>query len=165
MPSFFLFLATINHLPLPTFLPFFPLLLSPLITSTSTSISCFSPAIPVCLPFLHLSPLQELASIRRREQLVREAIVGKSPGVYSQLFKRFVRSSTHSTALQRLISSGHSQLGQIGLIGALVLTAFWWFILGFCLTLRVKWQVPKLFESNCLLMRWACVVALSSQLS
>ncbi|XP_042367530.1 leucine-rich repeat and guanylate kinase domain-containing protein isoform X2 [Plectropomus leopardus] len=29
----------------------------------------------------------ELASIRRREQLVREAIVGKSPGVYSQLFK------------------------------------------------------------------------------
>ncbi|KAM9334647.1 leucine-rich repeat and guanylate kinase domain-containing protein [Symphorus nematophorus] len=30
----------------------------------------------------------ELASIRRREQLVREAIVAKSPGVYSQLFKR-----------------------------------------------------------------------------
>ncbi|XP_040005488.1 leucine-rich repeat and guanylate kinase domain-containing protein [Xiphias gladius] len=29
----------------------------------------------------------ELASIRRRERLVREAIVGKSPGVYSQLFK------------------------------------------------------------------------------
>ncbi|XP_019947726.2 leucine-rich repeat and guanylate kinase domain-containing protein isoform X1 [Paralichthys olivaceus] len=29
----------------------------------------------------------ELASIRRREQLVREAIVGKSPGVYSHLFK------------------------------------------------------------------------------
>ncbi|XP_068577535.1 leucine-rich repeat and guanylate kinase domain-containing protein isoform X2 [Cebidichthys violaceus] len=29
----------------------------------------------------------ELASIRRREQLVREAIVGKSPGIYSQLFK------------------------------------------------------------------------------
>uniref|UniRef100_A0A3Q0SQQ7 Leucine rich repeats and guanylate kinase domain containing n=1 Tax=Amphilophus citrinellus TaxID=61819 RepID=A0A3Q0SQQ7_AMPCI len=30
----------------------------------------------------------ELASIRRREQLVREALVGKSPGVYSQLFKQ-----------------------------------------------------------------------------
>ncbi|XP_041833005.1 LOW QUALITY PROTEIN: leucine-rich repeat and guanylate kinase domain-containing protein [Melanotaenia boesemani] len=29
----------------------------------------------------------ELASIRRREQLVREAVVGKSPWVYSQLFK------------------------------------------------------------------------------
>ncbi|XP_034529732.1 leucine-rich repeat and guanylate kinase domain-containing protein isoform X3 [Notolabrus celidotus] len=29
----------------------------------------------------------ELASIRRREQLVREAIAGKSPEVYSQLFK------------------------------------------------------------------------------
>ncbi|XP_056281447.1 leucine-rich repeat and guanylate kinase domain-containing protein [Pseudoliparis swirei] len=29
----------------------------------------------------------ELASIRRREQLVREAIVGKSLGIYSQLFK------------------------------------------------------------------------------
>uniref|UniRef100_A0A8C5EPZ1 Guanylate kinase-like domain-containing protein n=1 Tax=Gouania willdenowi TaxID=441366 RepID=A0A8C5EPZ1_GOUWI len=29
----------------------------------------------------------ELASIRRREQLVREAVVGRSPGVYSQLFK------------------------------------------------------------------------------
>lgn len=28
----------------------------------------------------------ELVSLRRREQLVREAIVGKSPGVYSQLF-------------------------------------------------------------------------------
>ncbi|XP_068442299.1 leucine-rich repeat and guanylate kinase domain-containing protein isoform X2 [Clinocottus analis] len=36
----------------------------------------------------------ELASIRRREQLVREAIVGKSPGIYSQLFK-----SNHSSAL------------------------------------------------------------------
>nr|XP_040031028.1 leucine-rich repeat and guanylate kinase domain-containing protein isoform X1 [Gasterosteus aculeatus aculeatus] len=29
----------------------------------------------------------ELASIGRRERLVREAIVGKSPGIYSQLFK------------------------------------------------------------------------------
>ncbi|XP_053271446.1 leucine-rich repeat and guanylate kinase domain-containing protein [Pleuronectes platessa] len=39
---------------------------------------------------LELAPQKsaaELASIRRREQLVREAIVGKSPGVYSQLFK------------------------------------------------------------------------------
>lgn len=62
---------------------------------------------PFCLPFLspshffqttpppplHLCPLQELVSIRRREQLVREAIVGKSPGVYSQLFKRFHNKS------------------------------------------------------------------------
>ncbi|KAM9328400.1 uncharacterized protein lrguk [Pholidichthys leucotaenia] len=31
--------------------------------------------------------LTELASIRRRERLVREAVVGKGPGVYSQLFK------------------------------------------------------------------------------
>ncbi|XP_026003773.1 LOW QUALITY PROTEIN: leucine-rich repeat and guanylate kinase domain-containing protein [Astatotilapia calliptera] len=41
----------------------------------------------------------ELASIRRREQLVREAIVGKSPGVYSQLFKSSaqpVASSVHN---------------------------------------------------------------------
>ncbi|TKS90841.1 Leucine-rich repeat and guanylate kinase domain-containing protein [Collichthys lucidus] len=39
---------------------------------------------------VELSPQKspaELVSIRRREQLVREAIVGKSPGVYSQLFK------------------------------------------------------------------------------
>ncbi|XP_056131889.1 leucine-rich repeat and guanylate kinase domain-containing protein [Lampris incognitus] len=35
----------------------------------------------------------ELASIRRREQLVREALVGKKPGAYSQLFKRFNLSS------------------------------------------------------------------------
>ncbi|XP_027147697.1 leucine-rich repeat and guanylate kinase domain-containing protein isoform X1 [Larimichthys crocea] len=40
----------------------------------------------------------ELVSIRRREQLVREAIVGKSPGVYSQLFKR--TAQTASTSLQ-----------------------------------------------------------------
>ncbi|XP_070785279.1 leucine-rich repeat and guanylate kinase domain-containing protein [Enoplosus armatus] len=38
----------------------------------------------------------ELASIRRREQLVREAIVGRSPGVYSQLFK----SSAQTSSLQ-----------------------------------------------------------------
>ncbi|XP_039891280.1 leucine-rich repeat and guanylate kinase domain-containing protein isoform X4 [Simochromis diagramma] len=40
----------------------------------------------------------ELASIRRREQLVREAIVGKSPGVYSQLFKSSAQpaSSVHN---------------------------------------------------------------------
>nr|XP_046235380.1 leucine-rich repeat and guanylate kinase domain-containing protein isoform X3 [Scatophagus argus] len=35
----------------------------------------------------------ELASIRRREQLVREAIVGKSPGVYSQAFKRYAQAA------------------------------------------------------------------------
>lgn len=118
------------------------------------------------LNFSPSSPsLQELASIRRREQLVREAIAGKSPGVYSQLFKRFSISSTHFTALQCLISSGHSQLGQIGLIAALVLTAFWWFVLGWCLTLRVKWQVPKLFESNSFLIWWAHLALLSTQLS
>ncbi|XP_041820380.1 leucine-rich repeat and guanylate kinase domain-containing protein [Chelmon rostratus] len=38
----------------------------------------------------------ELASIRRREQLVREAIVGKSPGVYSQLFKRSAQTAPSS---------------------------------------------------------------------
>ncbi|XP_050933496.1 leucine-rich repeat and guanylate kinase domain-containing protein isoform X2 [Lates calcarifer] len=38
----------------------------------------------------------ELASIRRREQLVREAIVGKSPGVYSQLFKSSPRTAPSS---------------------------------------------------------------------
>ncbi|XP_045928521.1 leucine-rich repeat and guanylate kinase domain-containing protein isoform X3 [Micropterus dolomieu] len=38
----------------------------------------------------------ELASIRRREQLVREAIVGKSPGVYSQLFKSFAHTAPSS---------------------------------------------------------------------
>ncbi|XP_069021014.1 leucine-rich repeat and guanylate kinase domain-containing protein isoform X2 [Embiotoca jacksoni] len=40
----------------------------------------------------------ELASIRRREQLVREAIVGKSPGVYSQLFRS--SAQTAPTLLQ-----------------------------------------------------------------
>lgn len=74
--------------------------------------------------YFRLSPLQELASIRRREQLVREAVVGKSPGVYSQLFKRFIISSMHSTSHQCLILSGHFQLGQIGLICALVLIVF-----------------------------------------
>ncbi|KAI9533606.1 hypothetical protein NQZ68_021141 [Dissostichus eleginoides] len=38
----------------------------------------------------------ELASIRRREHLVREAIVGKSPGVYSQLFKSSAQSAPSS---------------------------------------------------------------------
>nr|XP_020455079.1 leucine-rich repeat and guanylate kinase domain-containing protein isoform X3 [Monopterus albus] len=38
----------------------------------------------------------ELASIRRREQLVREAIVGKRPGVYSQLFKSSAQTTPSS---------------------------------------------------------------------
>ncbi|KAM9846060.1 leucine-rich repeat and guanylate kinase domain-containing protein [Aulostomus maculatus] len=38
----------------------------------------------------------ELASIRRREQLVREAIVGKSPGVYSQLIKSSPQTASSS---------------------------------------------------------------------
>ncbi|KAL3048123.1 hypothetical protein OYC64_006824 [Pagothenia borchgrevinki] len=38
----------------------------------------------------------ELASIRRREHLVREAMVGKSPGVYSQLFKSSAQSAPSS---------------------------------------------------------------------
>ncbi|XP_031169529.1 leucine-rich repeat and guanylate kinase domain-containing protein isoform X3 [Sander lucioperca] len=38
----------------------------------------------------------ELASIRRREQLVREAVVGKSPGVYSQLFKSSAQTAASS---------------------------------------------------------------------
>uniref|UniRef100_A0A3Q3VPA9 Guanylate kinase-like domain-containing protein n=1 Tax=Mola mola TaxID=94237 RepID=A0A3Q3VPA9_MOLML len=63
-----------------------------------------------------------ISSIRRREQLVREAIVGRSPGFYSQLFSRFIRRSRHSSALQALIYSGHSQLAQISVMGALALT-------------------------------------------
>ncbi|XP_078099173.1 uncharacterized protein lrguk isoform X2 [Sander vitreus] len=38
----------------------------------------------------------ELASIRRREQLLREAVVGKSPGVYSQLFKSSAQTAASS---------------------------------------------------------------------
>ncbi|XP_076578508.1 leucine-rich repeat and guanylate kinase domain-containing protein [Chaetodon auriga] len=38
----------------------------------------------------------ELVSVRRREQLVREAVVGKSPGVYSQLFKRSAQTAPSS---------------------------------------------------------------------
>ncbi|KAM7367131.1 hypothetical protein PAMP_015055 [Pampus punctatissimus] len=38
----------------------------------------------------------ELASIRRREQLVREAIVGRSPGVYSHLFKSSAQTAPSS---------------------------------------------------------------------
>ncbi|XP_071398892.1 leucine-rich repeat and guanylate kinase domain-containing protein [Centroberyx affinis] len=38
----------------------------------------------------------ELASIRRREQLVREAIVGKSPGAYSQLFKSSAQTASQN---------------------------------------------------------------------
>uniref|UniRef100_A0A3B4ZV31 Leucine rich repeats and guanylate kinase domain containing n=1 Tax=Stegastes partitus TaxID=144197 RepID=A0A3B4ZV31_9TELE len=53
------------------------------------------------------STLQELASIRRREQLVREAIVGKSPGVYSQLFKS--DESRASSALSVPSSAGALQ--------------------------------------------------------
>lgn len=81
-------------------------------------------------PFLRLlfSGPQELASISRREQHVREAIVGKSPGVYSQRPPRFIRRSGHLSALHFLISSGRPQSVQIGLIGALVLTAFRWFV-------------------------------------
>lgn len=64
------------------------------------------PVFPFCSPSSHLPTsselLQEQASNRRREHLVREAIVGKSPGVYSQLIKRFIISSTHFTALQML---------------------------------------------------------------
>ncbi|XP_074481637.1 leucine-rich repeat and guanylate kinase domain-containing protein isoform X2 [Sebastes fasciatus] len=56
----------------------------------------------------------ELASIRRREQLVREAIVGKSPGVYSQLFKSSVQTAPSSllnpdTQLSEEISSDESR--------------------------------------------------------
>ncbi|XP_074554448.1 leucine-rich repeat and guanylate kinase domain-containing protein isoform X2 [Halichoeres trimaculatus] len=38
----------------------------------------------------------ELASIRRREQLVREAIAGKRPGVYSQLFRSSAQTAPSS---------------------------------------------------------------------
>ncbi|XP_068163378.1 leucine-rich repeat and guanylate kinase domain-containing protein [Antennarius striatus] len=41
----------------------------------------------------------ELASIRRRERLVREAIMGRSPGVYSQLSKSSLDESHGSSAL------------------------------------------------------------------
>lgn len=74
------------------------------------------------------SGLQELASISRHEQQVRQAIVGKSPGVHSQLLTRFIRSSRHLLALHFLISSGCPQLLQIALMGALDQTGFWWFV-------------------------------------
>ncbi|XP_062851482.1 leucine-rich repeat and guanylate kinase domain-containing protein isoform X5 [Trichomycterus rosablanca] len=35
----------------------------------------------------------ELASIYRRQQMVQEALMGKSPGAYTQLFKRFVHAA------------------------------------------------------------------------
>ncbi|XP_037315692.2 leucine-rich repeat and guanylate kinase domain-containing protein [Pungitius pungitius] len=38
----------------------------------------------------------EVASIRRRERQVREAIVGKSPGIYSQLFKSSAQTASPS---------------------------------------------------------------------
>ncbi|KAG7233845.1 hypothetical protein INR49_006522, partial [Caranx melampygus] len=64
-------------------------------TLTLRSATALDPSDPTYRNYItkiqaELSPeksLTELASIRRREQLVREAIVGKSPGVYSQLFK------------------------------------------------------------------------------
>ncbi|XP_040886596.1 leucine-rich repeat and guanylate kinase domain-containing protein [Toxotes jaculatrix] len=70
-------------------------------TLTSHSATALHPSDPSYRNYFakiqaELSPQKspaELASIRRREQLVREAIVGKSPGVYSQLFK-----SSHQTA-------------------------------------------------------------------
>ncbi|KAM9704742.1 leucine-rich repeat and guanylate kinase domain-containing protein [Menidia menidia] len=71
---------------------------SPLLGSgslISDSVSAVKPSESSYRPYLtkiytDLSPEKysaELASVKRREQLVREAIVGRSPGVYSQLFK------------------------------------------------------------------------------
>ncbi|XP_070710191.1 leucine-rich repeat and guanylate kinase domain-containing protein [Pempheris klunzingeri] len=54
----------------------------------------------------------ELASIRRREQLVREAIVGKSPGVYSQLFKRSAPSSLQNQDPANHFSEDSSNLDE-----------------------------------------------------
>ncbi|XP_024861402.1 leucine-rich repeat and guanylate kinase domain-containing protein isoform X2 [Kryptolebias marmoratus] len=58
--------------------------------------STYRPYVIQADPNSHITPA-ELASIRKREQLVREAIVGKRPGVLSQLFKSFspTSSSTH----------------------------------------------------------------------
>ncbi|KAM4615652.1 LOW QUALITY PROTEIN: leucine-rich repeat and guanylate kinase domain-containing protein [Polymixia lowei] len=64
--------------------------------TTSRSAPILDPSHPSCRNYWNkvhtqLRPqktLTELASIRRREQLVKEALVGKSPGAYSQLFKR-----------------------------------------------------------------------------
>ncbi|XP_029598399.1 leucine-rich repeat and guanylate kinase domain-containing protein isoform X4 [Salmo trutta] len=42
----------------------------------------------------------ELASIHRRQQLVREALMGKSPRAYTQLFKRCVHTAPSSLASQ-----------------------------------------------------------------
>ncbi|KAM8740600.1 leucine-rich repeat and guanylate kinase domain-containing protein isoform 3-T3 [Acanthopagrus schlegelii] len=53
---------------------------------------------------LQKSP-NEQASIRRREHLVREAIVGKSPGVYSQLIKR--SAQTEPSSLQNNDPGSH----------------------------------------------------------
>ncbi|XP_051247919.1 leucine-rich repeat and guanylate kinase domain-containing protein isoform X2 [Dicentrarchus labrax] len=71
---------------------------------TSHSATALDPADPSYRNYFariqaELSPQKsptELASISRREQLVREAIVGKSPGVYSQLFKRSAQTEPSS---------------------------------------------------------------------
>ncbi|KAM4569432.1 leucine-rich repeat and guanylate kinase domain-containing protein isoform 2-T3 [Odontesthes bonariensis] len=75
---------------------------------TSDSVSTLEPSDSSCRLYLtkiqaELSPQKtsaELASIRRREQLVREAIVGRSPGVYSQLFKSFTQTAPSSLSNQ-----------------------------------------------------------------
>ncbi|XP_054862265.1 leucine-rich repeat and guanylate kinase domain-containing protein isoform X3 [Amphiprion ocellaris] len=80
--------------------------LSPLLRSGSGSLSvtALDPSDPSYRSYFtkiqaELSPQKcpaELASIRRRERLVREAIVGKSPGVYSQLFKSSAQTASSS---------------------------------------------------------------------
>nr|XP_015814733.2 leucine-rich repeat and guanylate kinase domain-containing protein isoform X3 [Nothobranchius furzeri] len=68
---------------------------------SSLSASASDPSGFTCRSFkiqTELNPertLAELASIRRREQPVREAFVGKRPGVLSQLFKRKPSSQYH----------------------------------------------------------------------
>ncbi|KAF3705127.1 Leucine-rich repeat and guanylate kinase domain-containing protein [Channa argus] len=78
--------------------------LSPLSRSGSGTLTALDPSEPSHRNYYtkiqaELSPQMspaELASIRRRERLVREALVGKSPGVYSQLFKSTVQKAPSS---------------------------------------------------------------------
>lgn len=104
--SFFLHHAALHHCSCVLLFGHFVSFNNPPQTFLSFKIyySCLSPLSLMLLIYLLLfilfllSTQQEFASIRRRERLVREAIVGKSPGVYSQRFKRFITSGAHSNA-------------------------------------------------------------------
>lgn len=140
---------TSSH-PCPTSLPFFPLL-PPSLPFNHPPHHLPSPVSHPQLLFLspssHLPPSLSSAGAGFHQEAWAAGERGysgeKSRGLQPALQK--VRYKYHALHCTRVLNfSGHSLLGQISLIGALVLTAAWWFVLGYCLTLRVKWQVPKL---------------------